>query len=90
MIGMVHDEHEKSGQTKAPKVPVPNVDVTAVESKPDPDHVVKNPETIDEADSTKKIPEREDEVSDDKALSKKAPPKSIRAEMLAEVNRDSQ
>ena len=52
MINSVTDAHKQTGHTKAPKVPVPNVHVTDVESKPDPNHVDTNPETIDEPDTT--------------------------------------
>jgi len=52
MVTKVVDTHTVTGLTKAPVIPVPNVNVSDVESTPDPDHVDADSETIDAPDST--------------------------------------
>lgn len=62
MIESITDDHKATGHTKAPKIPVASVNVSDVESKPDPNHVDPNPEVIDEADTTQPIVEIAPEI----------------------------
>ena len=56
MVEAVNDNHEKTGLTKAPAIPVPQINVEDVEAKPDPKIIEAN-EVIDAPDSTKATPE---------------------------------
>ena len=90
MIEAVSDDHKKNGHTKAPKVPLPSVHVTDVESKPDPNHIDTNPEVVDEPDTTKPVIEIAPEIVGSLSAAQKKKPNNanLRAEMLAEVNKD--
>lgn len=72
MVKKVTDDHKAHGVTKAPVVPIPNVNVSDVESKPDPSSIDADSETLDAPDTS--IP-----VAD-------IGPNSLAQSMLKEVN----
>lgn len=57
MITAVNDMHDKEGHTKAPNVPVAQIHVEDVESKPDPIIVDPDHESQEAPDTTKPLSE---------------------------------
>ena len=81
MIEAVSDKDKEQGHTKAPNLPVTQIHVTDVESKPDPIATDADHETIENADSTKPLAE-----IGPNALAQKG--QNLSAEILAEVNQN--
>lgn len=55
MIKAVSDHAAEKGHTKAPAIPVPQIHVTDVESKPDPIAIDADHERTDAPDTTKPV-----------------------------------
>jgi len=91
LIKGVEDSHKANGYTKAPKVPLPSVHVTDVESKPDPNHIDTNPDVIESpADrSAEPLSEIEPESGKDPADSGTTTSPNALSQLLNDVKREN-